>query len=194
MTADEKEIKPEKESGDQVSFVAQFGVTFVAAYLIYLVLTMGSGTDILFWSIEELFAGVILSLVVGFFGKKFLFLNARDIRMLSPARWINFLIYIPSFLVAMAKANVDVAKMVITGKINPGIVRIRPELKSDLGISLLANSITLTPGTLTLDIDEKTHDLFIHWINVDMASVHENDCDIAPVCGSFPDSIRRITE
>ena len=58
------------------------------------------------------------------------------------------------------------ANRVITGKINPGIVRISPKLKTDLGVTLLANSITLTPGTLTVDIDEKTNDLYVHWIAV----------------------------
>ena len=66
----------------------------------------------------------------------------------------------------MAKANIDVAYRVITGKINPGIVKISPGLKTDLGITLLADSITLTPGTLSVDIDEKNNDLYIHWINV----------------------------
>jgi multicomponent Na+:H+ antiporter subunit E len=47
--------------------------------------------------------------------------------------------------------------------INPGVVQVRTGLTSDLGRLLLANSITLTPGTLTVDVDADL--LLIHWIN-----------------------------
>jgi multicomponent Na+:H+ antiporter subunit E len=64
------------------------------------------------------------------------------------------------------KANLDVAYRVITMNIRPGIIRVHTGLNTDLGIFMLANSITLTPGTLTVGIDEETNDLFIHNINV----------------------------
>jgi multicomponent Na+:H+ antiporter subunit E len=47
--------------------------------------------------------------------------------------------------------------------IRPGIVRIRTKLKSDVGRTTLANCITLTPGTLVVDITEEG-DLYVHWI------------------------------
>ena len=60
----------------------------------------------------------------------------------------------------------DVALRVINPKlpINPGIVTYKTKLKSDTAKVFLANSITLTPGTLSIDVigDE----LFIHWIDV----------------------------
>jgi len=64
------------------------------------------------------------------------------------------------------RANLDVAYRVVHPKmpIKPGIVVIRTELKQDLAKLLLANSITLTPGTFTLDILGDR--LLIHWINV----------------------------
>ena len=110
--------------------------------------------------------------------------------MLNPLRWIIFLIYlIGPFFWAMAKANIDVAYRVITGKINPGIVKISPGLKTDLGITLLADSITLTPGTLSVDIDEKNNDLYIHWINVTTLKPTTHH-----ICANFPQWIRRIAE
>jgi multicomponent Na+:H+ antiporter subunit E len=48
--------------------------------------------------------------------------------------------------------------------IRPGIVKVRTDLESEMAKTFLANSITLTPGTLTVDIDGS--DLYIHWINV----------------------------
>jgi multicomponent Na+:H+ antiporter subunit E len=94
----------------------------------------------------------------------------------------------------MAKANIDVAYRVISGKINPGIVKISPNLKSDLGITMLANSITLTPGTLSVDIDEENNDLYIHWINVKSKALTKKPIDYKHVCGKFPNWIRRIAE
>jgi len=114
----------------------------------------------------------------------------RTYRMLNPLRWVIFLIYlIGPFFWAMAKANIDVAYRVITGKINPGIVKISPGLKTDLGITLLADSITLTPGTLSVDIDEKNNDLYIHWINVTTLKPTTHH-----ICANFPQWIRRIAE
>jgi len=89
----------------------------------------------------------------------------------------------------LIKANIDVAYRVITGKINPGIVKISPQLKSDAAITMLANSITLTPGTLSVDIDEDNNDLYIHWINVT-----DLKPSIEDICGNFPEWVRRIAE
>ncbi|PNX47524.1 MAG: cation:proton antiporter, partial [Thermoplasmata archaeon M11B2D] len=90
--------------------------------------------------------------------------------------------------------NLDVAYRVITGRINPGIVKIHPDLKTDLGITMLANSITLTPGTLTVDIDEETNDLYVHWINVDKKALENKPVECKYICGNFPKWVRRIAE
>jgi len=88
----------------------------------------------------------------------------------------------------LLKANLIVACRVVTGKINPGIVKISPNLNTDFGTVLLANSITLTPGTLSVDID-KNNDLYIHLLwRKDKAT------GIDAVAGSFPKWIKRITE
>lgn len=76
-------------------------------------------------------------------------------------------------------ANIDVAKRVLqpTVDINPGIVKIKTKLKTDLAKLVLANSITLTPGTLTVDVigDE----LYIHWIDVKTQDVQKATEEIA---------------
>ena len=157
--------------------------------LAYLVLTASQGEVWGLWSIFEIIIGIILSLIVAFVANKVLF-QKRTYRMLNPFRWVIFLVYlIGPFFWAMAKANIDVAYRVITGKINPGIVKISPGLKTDLGITLLADSITLTPGTLSVDIDEKNNDLYIHWINVTTLKPTTHH-----ICANFPQWIRRIAE
>jgi multicomponent Na+:H+ antiporter subunit E len=155
-------------------------------------LTTGTGT-IGLWSLEEILIGAILSVITGFIARKILLKG--NFRMLNPVRWIIFIVYlIGPFFIAMAKANIDVAYRVLTGKINPGIVKISPGLKSDLGITMLANSITLTPGTLSVDIDEDSNDLYIHWINVKSKALQKKPIDYKFVCGNFPNWIRRIAE
>lgn len=171
-----------------------FFVTAIGAFIFYLLLTFGSGS-IGAWSLGEWISGAVLSLIVGAIAGNVSFDSKRQgkkssLRMLSPLRWLLFLVYlIGPFLWAMAKANLDVAYRVITGKIRPGIVRLSPGLTTDFGITLLANSITLTPGTLSVDVDEKSGDLFVHWINVS-----DPDPSAKTVCGSFPDWARRIAE
>ncbi len=78
-----------------------------------------------------------------------------------------FIAYIFYFLWAVVKSNLDVAFRVLSPQlpINPGIVKVKTKLKSSLGRLVLANSITLTPGTITVDIENEF--LYIHWINID---------------------------
>ena len=76
--------------------------------------------------------------------------------------------YLPIFLWECFKANLDVAYRVLHPRlpINPGIVKVKTTLKSDTALTFLANSITLTPGTLSVDIDTDNGVLYVHWINV----------------------------
>ncbi len=109
-------------------------------------------------------------------------------------RWLKFLVYgFGPFFLAMAKANLDVAYRVITGKIRPGIVKIDPKLKSDFGVTFLANSITLTPGTLSVDVDDENH-LYVHWINIPEGEEKKDFADIKKVCGTFPEWARRVAD
>ncbi len=93
---------------------------------------------------------------------------------LTPKRIIFAIAYIGVFLAAMVRANLDVAFRVLHPRlpINPGIVRVRTRLKSRLGRLILANSITLTPGTITVDLDGE--DLFVHWLSVGSDDMAEN--------------------
>ena len=75
--------------------------------------------------------------------------------------WFSF-IYLFVLLYEMFLASFDVVYRVVTMKINPEVVMIKSDIKSDLGIVLLANSITLTPGTITIDIEGQY--LYVHWL------------------------------
>ena len=113
---------------------------------------------------QELSVGIFISLVLA------LFLNKNYLKLglppVSIKRIIFFILYISVLFIEIVKANFDVAYRVIHPKmpIKPGIVVIKTELKQDIAKMILANSITLTPGTFTLDI--KGDELLIHWIYV----------------------------
>ena len=92
-------------------------------------------------------------------------------RVYSVVRWsprviYNYLLYLGVFLYELVKANLNVMRYVFSPNIDihPGIVEIKTQLQSPIGRLALANSITLTPGTLVVDI--RGDSLFIHWINV----------------------------
>lgn len=118
--------------------------------------------------IQEVIAGLIVSIIIGYFTSP-LFVKEDGFWILKKGRIFKLLAYVPIYTIELIKANIDMAKRAFSMKIDPGIVKIPTDLKSDYGLSLLANSITLTPGTITLDVyeeDEKDY-LYIHWINVE---------------------------
>ena len=105
-----------------------FIIATIVCSITYLFLTTGSGDMLGLWSIEEMLLGLILSLIAGFVSQATLV--KKDMRMINPVRWILFLAYlIGPFFIELAKANIDVAYRVITGKINPGIVKTRTSAK-----------------------------------------------------------------
>lgn len=79
------------------------------------------------------------------------------------------LIFIPMFFYEAIMASLKVAKHVFekNPSFNPGIVKVETELTDITGLTVLANLITLTPGTLTLDYDRNEHSFYIHWIDVE---------------------------
>ncbi|WP_179318065.1 Na+/H+ antiporter subunit E [Winogradskyella helgolandensis] len=68
------------------------------------------------------------------------------------------------FSYELIKANIQVAYDVITPKfyMTPGIVKVPLDVKTDIGITLLANLISLTPGTLSLDVSDDKKVLYVH--------------------------------
>ncbi len=81
---------------------------------------------------------------------------------------IWFIYYVLVFIWECLKANIDGAYRVAHPDlpINPGIVKIKTGLTSNIGLTFLANSLTLTPGTMTVDIDREKGILYVHWIDV----------------------------
>lgn len=136
--------------------------TFCLCFVFWLLLT---------WSFtaQELIAGAAVSLAVALFASRF-FIHEDAFWLLNPARLWALVSYIGVFLTELVKANLDVAGRCFGGckDVNPGIVKVPVDLKGDYAQAMLANSITLTPGTITLDIAEQDGKTwyYIHWIDV----------------------------
>ena len=113
---------------------------------------------------EDIFAGLLFATVIALFLREIY--PQRPQRLLDPRRWFWLALYVPYFFYYCLRANLDVAYRVLHPDvpIRPGIIKVRTSLQSDLAKTFLANSITLTPGTLTVDIEGQ--DLYIHWIYV----------------------------
>ena len=79
-------------------------------------------------------------------------------------RFAWFLYYIVVFIGGCLRANIDVAYRVIHPSlpIRPGTVKIKTALTSDIALTFLASSVTLTPGTTTVDIDKQNGYIYIH--------------------------------
>lgn len=115
---------------------------------------------------QHIIVGIFVAAFVAFITGD-LFIKRFHILKHPMRYWYFVVYYIPIFLWECFKSNVDVAYRVLHPKlpIKPGIVKVKTTLKSDTGLTFLANSITLTPGTMCVDIDRENGILYIHWIN-----------------------------
>ena len=140
-------------------------------------------TLLLFWVLlngnlapDTLVIGAVTALVITLF-----FSNGLSVISefrFTPGAIVATVQYVFYFLKELIKANVHVARIVLSPAlpVKPGIVKVRTTLKSRMGRLLLANSITLTPGTMTVDIQGEW--LFIHWISVDHDDIDGATADI----------------
>jgi multicomponent Na+:H+ antiporter subunit E len=78
-------------------------------------------------------------------------------------------VYVVLFVKELVIANLDVAYRVLwpSMPIRPAVIRLPLRVEKDIAITTIANSITLTPGTLTMDYDEKRNALYVHSIYCD---------------------------
>ena len=166
--ADQKNLDPKRspgfndaaaavppEQGSRVFFYP-FVLTFIIMFTLWVLL---SGHFDSF----HLTLGLISSGIVSFLSSDLLFPSPK-IRGLLP-QWGRFIRYVPWLMLEIIKANLHVTYLVFHPRmmelIDPRIVKFRSKLKSDLALVTFANSITLTPGTITVSVsidgDFKVH-------------------------------------
>jgi multicomponent Na+:H+ antiporter subunit E len=121
-------------------------ISFVALYLFWI---LNSGRiELLYLSM-----GVICSFAIAYIFHE-IFVPLKEPKVVFRTA-VRFLLYIPWLFYQIILANLDVAKRVLHPKmpIDPIIISFPSRLKSELSMTTLGNSITLTPGTITVDID-----------------------------------------
>jgi multicomponent Na+:H+ antiporter subunit E len=128
-----------------LQFVAIFGVS----YLFYLTLAwFASALDFVTGAIGAAIVGVALSRVS----------LTQPLPPLQTARQLlRFVLYVPYLLWEVTKANIGIARVILDPRmpIDPSVVRFRAAVWGGLPVTTLANSITLTPGTLTIDVGNR---------------------------------------
>ena len=126
-----------------------------ALFVLWLLLTGSFSTD-------EIITGVLVAVVAAVATPRLAIFSGFKLVRTAPLSIIRYLF---SFSVALIRANFDMARRVLTPSLplKPAIVEVQTSLQSDLGKLLLANSITLTPGTLTIDVIGDR--MLVHWID-----------------------------
>jgi len=145
-------------------------IYFVLAFIVWMMLTWPFADGEI--DLQITVAGLIASAVIAVLFHEIL--PKEHLVFISPVRIFWVLVYLPVFFYYVMKANLDVVYRALHPKmpIKPGIVKIKTTLKTESGITALANSITLTPGTLTVDLTDDGF-LYIHWINVKSDDIEE---------------------
>ncbi|WP_258084823.1 Na+/H+ antiporter subunit E [Thermococcus thermotolerans] len=155
--------------------------TALMAFLTYIVFT-GSLTP------YDLATGAVVAVVVG------LLMGPHTVRddskALNPIRWLWMAVYFLWYmLVAETKSHIDVIIRTLTGNYRPGIVRVPIDVSTDYARTLVANSITNTPGTVVVDMDERY--VYVNWIDVTTRDPEEARKEIS---ADFEKFARKIFE
>ncbi|MDI6883981.1 MAG: Na+/H+ antiporter subunit E [Hadesarchaea archaeon] len=139
---------------------------------------------------QELVVGAVASGFVAVISYELLF-HKGIAEKLQLGRWAYALAYVPAYIWAELKAHASVIYRILHPRmpIRPGIVRVPTELKTDFGVTGLANAITMTPGTLSVEIDEEKPSLYVHWIDVKAVEPEQTSKQIA---WPFERFLRRI--
>ncbi len=117
------------------------------------------------WSLSlgNLLLGLVQSGLVALFTWP-VFVEENEAARRSHVPRVHFLIvYLLFLIVQMYGASFRVLWQILRGRINPGVVHFRTRLRTDIARTALANSITLTPGTITLFLDDDH--LIVHWLD-----------------------------
>lgn len=128
------------------------GGFLLTAFIMFFVWLLISGKFDLF----HITFGVICSLMVAFFSSDLIFPTLSMKKVII--EWPQFILYIPWLLYQVFLANFHVMYLVFHPRmmdlIDPGIIRFRSRLKNELALTTFANSITLTPGTITVYVTD----------------------------------------
>lgn len=117
-------------------------LTFFSLFLFWMMLT-GTG-------MEEMMFGLAVSALVALISSREL-IKLSVAPKLNPRRWVFFLVFAAVFIMEEVHSHLDVAHKIISGCAETEIFTLKTRIKNPAALTFLGNSITLTPGTITLD-------------------------------------------
>ncbi len=140
-------------------FLSSLAVAFLT-FMIYIIFS-GSVS-----SYDLLTACVTAALVGGLTGAFVVTEPAKAFSVVRAAYTVAY--FFRYMLIDEVRAHTDVIRRILSPRmpINPGIVKVPYHVNSDYAMTLIANSITNTPGTVVVDVDKSRKYLFVHWIDV----------------------------
>ncbi len=150
--------------------LSNFIVNWVFLMLVWIAFTSSFAT-------HELIVGALTTMVISYLSIRLF--TCCTILIFCPVKIMYMIWYLVVFLIALINSNMDVARRVLSPSlpINPGIVKFKTKLTTNYSKMVLANSITLTPGTLTVDVVDDT--FYVHWIDVKTTNPEEAYTEIA---------------
>lgn len=155
-----------------------------AAFLIVLLAIVWAAITGSFSGMNLLFGGLVGGVAV-------LILRGSLRRRGELARLRHIVVLSGLFLYELMASAVRVALVVIRPDIEaglrPAVVAVPLTVTSDAEIALLANLITLTPGTLSVDVSEDRSVLYVHAL-----TLTSKEALIAEIAGGFEAHIRRV--
>ena len=112
----------------------------------------------------QFLVGLVFGLPLAYASRRFYWPDTDPLRLLRAVPYMA--LYGVAFLRELVLANVDVAYRVLSPSmpIEPAVIELPLRVRTDVAITTIANSITLTPGTLTMDYDADTNALYVHAI------------------------------
>jgi multicomponent Na+:H+ antiporter subunit E len=157
-------------------------IVFTAAYLMV-------GWILFTWSLapHTVLLGAGWSIIVSLFTFRYFFQEHEAARRsLLPHAYL-LVVYLAVLTFSMYVASFKMLWHVIRGRTNPGVVHFRTRLRADIARVALTNAITLTPGTITLDLDDDH--LVVHWL--DAKTTHSRYAGQL-IAGAYERLLRRI--
>jgi multicomponent Na+:H+ antiporter subunit E len=160
-----------------------FVVSFILAYAAWLFFNMNVGP-------QALMLGVPVALIAAAISSRYMF-REFELSYLSPRRYLGLVIYAVDFFIAVIKANIFMIKIIMDPRpeLKPALLRIPLRTKSEMVTAGVSDSITLTPGTLTVEAEGEF--LYVHWI---IASELEADKAKGEIVGNFETNLKKVFE
>ncbi len=168
--------------GPFVNRYASVITTTVVLFCIWIFLTLS-------FHPQELVLGLGVSLIIAIVTQGVF--TGNWFRLLKPARLAAGIGYVLYFLGKMFMANIDVLLRVLRPvvPVKPGIVKASLVMNSERARNIVANSITLTPGTLTVEMNGTS--IFVHWISLPEGDIH---LETQAMVDGFADRLKGIFE